>query len=166
MITTISSLTSRAVINTSAKKNEIHYSNNKNIQNFGRKIRRTTTESFLKNWKKKEEPLSNETDAEGKPKGLTAKGMSQLIKMGLGAVSGDITEINFDKENAARAVVMELEANNLEDAEGNPLSVKFMDNEGFVGGKDDSSSTVMNKIVPVVLGAGAIAGVVATLNAL
>ena len=33
--------------------------------------------------------------------------------MGFGAISGDITEINFDKENASRAVVMELEANNL-----------------------------------------------------
>lgn len=124
---------------------------------------KTTTTAFLKNWKKKDEQLSNELDEEGNPKGMTAKGMSQLVKMGLGAISGDITEINFDKENASRAVVMELEANNFEDAEGNPLWKP--DDVGFVGDAEERTP-IMNYVVPVVLGVGAIGGVVATLNAL
>ena len=95
--------------------------------------------AFLKNWKKEEEQLSNELDEKGNPKGMTGKGMSQLVKMGLGAISGDITEINFDKENASRAVVMELEANNLEDSEGNPLSTKFMNNDGYTEEAPSSS---------------------------
>ena len=59
--------------------------------------------------------------------------------MGLGAISGDITEINFDKENASRAVVMELEANNLEDSKGNPLSMKFMNNDGYTEDEDNTT---------------------------
>jgi hypothetical protein len=127
----------------------------------------TTTTAFLKNWKKKDEQLSNELDEDGNPKGMTAKGMSQLVKMGLGAISGDITEINFDKENASRAVVMELEANNLEDSEGNPLSTKFMNNDGYTEEEDDTTKGgIMNVVVPVALGVIALGGVAATLKAL
>ena len=98
---------------------------------------------------------------------MTGKGMSQLVKMGLGAISGDITEINFDKENASRAVVMELEANNLEDSEGNPLSTKFMNNDGYTEEEDATTKGgMMNVVVPVALGVIAIGGVVATLKAL
>ena len=86
--------------------------------NTTRGQRSTSARAGLKNWKKNEEQLSNELDENGNPKGMTGKGMSQLVKMGLGAISGDITEINFDKENASRAVVMELEANTLEIAKG------------------------------------------------
>ena len=126
-----------------------------------------TTTAFLKNWKKKDEQLSNELDENGNPKGMTAKGMSQLVKMGLGAISGDITEINFDKENASRAVVMELEANNLEDSEGNPLSTKFMNNDGYTEEEDDTTKGgIMNVVVPVALGVIALGGVAATLKAL
>ena len=137
---------------------------------FERRRRRTMIQSpgaFLKNWKKEEEQLSNELDEKGNPKGMTGKGMSQLVKMGLGAISGDITEINFDKENASRAVVMELEANNLEDSEGNPLSTKFMNNDGYTEEEDATTKGgMMNVVVPVALGVIAIGGVVATLKAL
>ena len=111
--------------------------------------------AFLKNWKKEEEQLSNELDEKGNPKGMTGKGMSQLVKMGLGAISGDITEINFDKENASRAVVMELEANNLEDSDG------YTEEEDAT-----TKGGMMNVVVPVALGVIAIGGVVATLKAL
>ena len=137
---------------------------------FESRRRRTMIQSpgaFLKNWKKEEEQLSNELDEKGNPKGMTGKGMSQLVKMGLGAISGDITEINFDKENASRAVVMELEANNLEDSEGNPLSTKFMNNDGYTEEEDATTKGgMMNVVVPVALGVIAIGGVVATLKAL
>jgi hypothetical protein len=60
---------------------------------------------------------------------------------------------------------MELEANQFEDADGNPLALKAIDNEGFVGDKDEATP-VANYLVPIVLGVGSIAGVVATMNAL
>ena len=133
--------------------------------NTTRGQRSTSARAGLKNWKKNEEQLSNE-DENGNPK-MTGKGMSQLVKMGLGAISGDITEINFDKENASRAVVMELEANNLEDSKGNPLSMKFMNNDGYTEDEDNTTKGgIMNVIVPVVLGVITIGGVVATLKAL
>ncbi len=135
--------------------------------NTTRGQRSTSARAGLKNWKKNEEQLSNELDENGNPKGITGKGMSQLVKMGLGAISGDITEINFDKENASRAVVMELEANNLEDSKGNPLSMKFMNNDGYTEDEDNTTKGgIMNVIVPVVLGVITIGGVVATLKAL
>ena len=135
--------------------------------NTTRGQRSTSARAGLKNWKKNEEQLSNELDENGNPKGMTGKGMSQLVKMGLGAISGDITEINFDKENASRAVVMELEANNLEDSKGNPLSMKFMNNDGYTEDEDNTTKGgIMNVIVPVVLGVITIGGVVATLKAL
>ena len=135
--------------------------------NTTRGQRSTSARAGLKNWKKNEEQLSNELDENGNPKGMTGKGMSQLVKMGLGAISGDITEINFDKENASRAVVMELEANNLEDSKGNPLSMKFMNNDGYTEDEDTTTKgEIMNVIVTVVLGVITIGGVVATLKAL
>ena len=51
--------------------------------------------------------------------------------MGLGTRSGDITEINLD--DPTRTVVMELEANNFEDKDLNPLQLNAMDNTGYVG---------------------------------
>ena len=107
---------------------------------------------------KKKQDATEEDEAK-----IDFKGLKQLISMGLGTISGDITEINFDKENASRAVVMELEANNFEDAEGNPLWKP--DDVGFVGDAEERTP-IMNYVVPVVLGVGAIGGVVATLNAL
>ena len=49
---------------------------------------------------------------DGKKEGIDMKGLGQLVKMGMGAISGDITEINLD--DPKRTVVMELEANNFE----------------------------------------------------
>jgi hypothetical protein len=122
---------------------------------------------FGKESKKTEEAAAEDEDdaddADGEGSGIDFKGLKQLISMGLGTISGDITEINFDKENASRAVVMELEANNFEDAEGNPLWKP--DDVGFVGDAEERTP-IMNYVVPVVLGVGAIGGVVATLNAL
>ena len=83
--------------------------------------------------------------------------------MGLGTISGDITEINLD--DPTRTVVMELEANNFEDKDGNPLALRALDNEGFVE-EAGEKTPLANVVVPVVLGVGAIAGVVATMNAL
>ena len=62
---------------------------------------------------------------------------------------------------------MELEANNLEDSKGNPLSMKFMNNDGYTEDEDNTTKGgIMNVIVPVVLGVITIGGVVATLKAL
>lgn len=71
---------------------------------------------------KKDAPKKEEEKDEPK---IDMAGLSQLIKMGLGTISGDIKEINLD--DPTRTVVMELEANNFEDADGNPLN--FMNNE-------------------------------------
>lgn len=101
-------------------------------------------------------------EEEDEPK-INMAGLSQLIKMGLGTISGDITEINLD--DPTRTVVMELEANNFEDKDGNPLALKALDNEGFVG-EEGEKAPLINFILPVMLGVAAIAGVVATLNAL
>ena len=92
---------------------------------------------------------------------ISASGLSQLIKMGMGAISGDITEINL--KDPKRTVVMELEANNFEDEEGNPIS--YVDNEGYVADKNEKTP-LLNYVVPVLLGGGALAGVVFTLKAL
>ena len=72
--------------------------------------------------KKDSKPQEEEKNDEPK---IDMAGLSQLIKMGLGTVSGDIKEINLD--DPTRTVVMELEANNFEDKDGNPLN--FMNNE-------------------------------------
>lgn len=95
--------------------------------------------------------------------GIDFKGLKQLISMGLGTISGDITEINL--KDPTRTVVMELEANNFEDKDGNPLALRALDNEGFVE-EAGEKTPLANVVVPVVLGVGAIAGVVATMNAL
>ena len=96
-----------------------------------------------------------------KEAGIDFKGLKQLISMGLGTISGDITEINL--KDPTRTVVMELEANNFEDKDGNPLWKP--DDKGYVA-ESGEATPVMNYVVPVVLGIGAIGGVVATLNAL
>ena len=72
--------------------------------------------------KKDSKPQEEEKNDEPK---IDMAGLSQLIKMGLGTISGDIKEINLD--DPTRTVVMELEANNFEDKDGNPLN--FMNNE-------------------------------------
>ena len=118
-------------------------------------------------WKKaKPEAKAPKLDENGDPveeDGIDFTGLKQLVSMGLGTISGDITEINLD--DPTRTVVMELEANQFEDADGNPLALKAIDNEGFVGDKDEATP-VANYLVPIVLGVGSIAGVVATMNAL
>ena len=100
-------------------------------------------------------------DAPKEEAGIDFKGLKQLISMGLGTISGDITEVNL--KDPTRTVVMELEANNFEDKDGNPLWKP--DDKGYVA-ESGEATPVMNYVVPVVLGIGAIGGVVATLNAL
>ena len=118
-------------------------------------------------WKKaKPEAKAPKLDENGDPveeDGIDFTGLKQLVSMGLGTISGGITEINLD--DPTRTVVMELEANQFEDADGNPLALKAIDNEGFVGDKDEATP-VANYLVPIVLGVGSIAGVIATMNAL
>ena len=89
-------------------------------------------------------------------------GLKQLVQMGLGSVAGDITEINLD--DPARTVVMELEANNYEDADGKPLSLKYMNNEGIV--EEATETPVVNLLLPVLLGLLTLGGVFLTLKAL
>ena len=100
-------------------------------------------------------------EEEEEEKKISASGLSQLIKMGMGAISGDITEINL--KDPKRTVVMELEANNFEDEDGNPIS--YVDNEGYVAEKDENTP-IMNYIVPVLLAGLALAFVFFTLKAL
>ena len=114
---------------------------------------RIATAAAKKDAPKKEEPKEEA--------GSDFKGLKQLISMGLGTISGDITEINL--KDPTRTVVMELEANNFEDKDGNPLWKP--DDKGYVA-ESSEALPVMNYVVPVVLGIGAIGGVVATLNAL
>jgi hypothetical protein len=94
---------------------------------------------------------------------INSAGFFQLLAMGLGTVAGDITEINLD--DPARTVVMELEANNFEDKDGNPLALKFMNNDGVVDEESEPNS-MLNVAAPAVLGALSLAGVLATLKAL
>ena len=61
--------------------------------------------------------------------------------------------------------MIEVEANNFEDKDGNPLALRALDNEGFVE-EAGEKTPLANVVVAVVLGVGAIAGVVATMNAL
>eukprot|EP00241_Pyramimonas_parkeae_P010115 CAMPEP_0114257524 /NCGR_PEP_ID=MMETSP0058-20121206/18783_1 /TAXON_ID=36894 /ORGANISM="Pyramimonas parkeae, CCMP726" /LENGTH=108 /DNA_ID=CAMNT_0001372265 /DNA_START=235 /DNA_END=561 /DNA_ORIENTATION=- len=56
-------------------------------------------------------------------------GVRQLISMGMGTMAGDITEINLD--DPARTVVMELEANNLEDENGDVKKGQYFE-DGWV----------------------------------
>lgn len=90
-------------------------------------------------------------------------GLKQLVQMGLGSIAGDITEINLD--DPARTVVMELEANQFEDADGKPLSLKFMNNEGIVD-EEAKETPLVNLLLPVLLGLVTLGGVFATLKAL
>ncbi|CEF96790.1 hypothetical protein OT_ostta01g04585 [Ostreococcus tauri] len=106
----------------------------------------------------KKETNSSKDEDEAK---IDFKGLKQLVSMGLGTISGDITEINL--KDPKRTVVMELEANNFEDKDGNPLN--FMNNDGFVGEKGEGTSW-LNVAVPIILGGVSIAGIAATLKAL
>merc|ERR1712178_21449 len=90
-----------------------------------------------------------EGNTQTKENSIDFKGLKQLVSMGLGTMSGDITEINLD--DTQRTVVMELEANNFEDEDGNPLS--FVDNEGWVEEETDKKTPIVNYIIPVLLGA-------------
>jgi len=74
-------------------------------------------------------------DSYEEPK-LSWAGVRQLISMGMGTMSGDITEINW--HDPARTVVMELEANNLEDEKGNVKKGKYFE-DGYVEGDDTPS---------------------------
>lgn len=93
---------------------------------------------------------------------ISGEGLIQLIKMGLGAVSSDIKEINLD--DPERTVVMELEANNFENADGKPLWNP--DDQGYVDENAPPNAGILNVAVPVVLGVGATGLVIATLSAL
>mmetsp|Transcript_39316 Transcript_39316/g.54617 ORF Transcript_39316/g.54617 Transcript_39316/m.54617 type:complete len:134 (-) Transcript_39316:119-520(-) len=73
-------------------------------------------------------------EGEEEEAGIKMSGLRQLISMGLGTISGDITEINLN--DPARTVVMELEANNLEDENGEVAKGEYFE-EGWV---DESSS--------------------------
>merc|ERR1712118_527249 len=99
-----------------------------------------------------EKQTETEKEEEEEEKKISASGLSQLIKMGMGAISGDITEINL--KDPKRTVVMELEANNFEDEDGNPIS--YVDNEGYIADKDENTP-IMNYIVPVLLAGLALA---------
>jgi|TARA_B110000977_G_scaffold187666_1_gene255045 hypothetical protein len=92
----------------------------------------TTRLHAFGSWKKAKpevkEPVLDENGDVVPETGIDFTGLKQLISMGLGTVAGDITEINLD--DPVRTVVMELEANNFEDAEGNPLNLRAIDNEG------------------------------------
>mmetsp|Transcript_14481 Transcript_14481/g.49803 ORF Transcript_14481/g.49803 Transcript_14481/m.49803 type:complete len:142 (-) Transcript_14481:399-824(-) len=90
--------------------------------------------------------------------GIDFKGLKQLVSMGLGTISGDITEINLN--DPTRTVVMELEANNFEDKDGNPL--QYIDNDGYV----EDSKGGAPPFVAIGLGLATVGGVAATLAAL
>eukprot|EP00469_Lotharella_globosa_P013095 CAMPEP_0167790300 /NCGR_PEP_ID=MMETSP0111_2-20121227/11227_1 /TAXON_ID=91324 /ORGANISM="Lotharella globosa, Strain CCCM811" /LENGTH=121 /DNA_ID=CAMNT_0007682689 /DNA_START=236 /DNA_END=601 /DNA_ORIENTATION=+ len=98
---------------------------------------------------------AEETPEEGESEGASAQeknrfsmaGVRQLISMGLGTMAGDIKEINLN--DPKRTVVLELEANNFEDAEGNPLSGKYRD-KGWVDESGDEAPLI-NKIAIVLL---------------
>eukprot|EP00467_Chlorarachnion_reptans_P024909 CAMPEP_0114510046 /NCGR_PEP_ID=MMETSP0109-20121206/13563_1 /TAXON_ID=29199 /ORGANISM="Chlorarachnion reptans, Strain CCCM449" /LENGTH=135 /DNA_ID=CAMNT_0001689297 /DNA_START=92 /DNA_END=496 /DNA_ORIENTATION=+ len=72
-----------------------------------------------------EEQEGTETQGKGNDRKPTWAGVRQLVSMGMGTMAGDIKEINL--KDPKRTVVLELEANNFEDADGNPLSGKYRD---------------------------------------
>mmetsp|Transcript_29765 Transcript_29765/g.65011 ORF Transcript_29765/g.65011 Transcript_29765/m.65011 type:complete len:154 (-) Transcript_29765:545-1006(-) len=80
-----------------------------------------------------EDEEEEEVAAYEEPK-MSWAGVRQLISMGMGTMAGDITEINLN--DPARTVVMELEANNLEDEKGDVKKGKYFE-EGWV---DDTPS--------------------------
>ncbi|XRB16304.1 hypothetical protein RI054_12g61470 [Pseudoscourfieldia marina] len=87
--------------------------------------------------------------------------------MGLGSpLSGDLKEINLN--DPKRTVVFELDANNFEDADGNPISQGKYRDEGYVAGKDDAENTtsIFNVILPLTLAAVVLGFVVWTLQQL
>merc|ERR1712118_611646 len=126
-----------------------------------RRMRGLKKERRIRTKMNAEKQTETEKEEEEEEKKISASGLSQLIKMGMGAISGDITEINL--KDPKRTVVMELEANNFEDEDGNPIS--YVDNEGYVADKDENTP-IMNYIVPVLLAGLALAFVFFTLKAL
>jgi len=115
---------------------------------------------------KSSKSTTEEGSKDDEPK-ITLKGLSQLIAMGLGSpLSGDLKEINLN--DPKRTVVFELDANNFEDADGNPISQGKYRDEGYVAGKDDAENTtsIFNKILPLTLAAAALGFVVWTLQQL
>ena len=102
-------------------------------------------------------------DSDGDEPKLTWKGFLQLLAMGAGSpLSGELKEINL--KDPKRTVVFELDANNFEDADGNPISQGKYRDAGYVAKGD--KTPVANVILPVVLGGAAIAFVVWTLQQL
>ncbi|GAB5371818.1 hypothetical protein AAMO2058_001612400 [Amorphochlora amoebiformis] len=89
-------------------------------------------------------------------------GVRQLVSMGLGTMAGDIKEINL--KDPKRTVVLELEANNFEDADGNPLSGKYRD-KGWVD-KSGEAEPMGGKIAVGLIGVASIGLVGVTLKAL
>lgn len=100
-------------------------------QNFTRRCR--GSRSSLPRVNAKSSKSTTEEEESDEPK-ITLKGLSQLIAMGLGSpLSGDLKEINLN--DPKRTVVFELDANNFEDADGNPISqgkVRFSRARGCV----------------------------------
>ena len=110
-------------------------------------------------WEPQNAPPPSE-DGEGTDGRISQLGLSQLIKMGLGTVAGDIKEINL--KDPKRTVVLELEANNFEDSEGNPID--YMDNEGFV--EEGGAINWTGVVLVLLLAAGSGYLVVSTLSQL
>mmetsp|Transcript_9003 Transcript_9003/g.16218 ORF Transcript_9003/g.16218 Transcript_9003/m.16218 type:complete len:161 (-) Transcript_9003:134-616(-) len=117
---------------------------------------------------KQDDKAANEpaTEAEEQPEDKSGPkidftGVKQLIMMGMGTVAGDITEINLN--DPKRTVVMELEANNFEDADGKPIS--YIQDQGYVD-DSDTGFKPLNLLLPLALGGASLFGVYATLKAL
>eukprot|EP00793_Prasinoderma_coloniale_P001694 PRCOL_00003499-RA len=94
---------------------------------------------------------------------ITGAGLKQLISMGLGTISGDITEINL--KDPKRTVVMELESNNFELNEDGQLKQGKYRDEGFVDSEGGGVNTAA-VIGALVLAGGAGFFVYKTLGAL
>ena len=89
-------------------------------QNFTSRRSRGSRSSLPRVNAKSSKSTTEEGSKDDEPK-ITLKGLSQLIAMGLGSpLSGDLKEINLN--DPKRTVVFELDANNFEDADGNPIS--------------------------------------------
>uniref|UniRef100_A0A061QTU7 Uncharacterized protein n=1 Tax=Tetraselmis sp. GSL018 TaxID=582737 RepID=A0A061QTU7_9CHLO len=99
-------------------------------------------------------------EQESKKLGISFEGVKQLVMMGMGTVAGDIKEINLN--DPQRTVVMELEANNFEDADGNPIS--YIQDEGYVD--EGAKFSPLSVAVPAALGVMSLAGIALTLKAL
>mmetsp|Transcript_4117 Transcript_4117/g.6365 ORF Transcript_4117/g.6365 Transcript_4117/m.6365 type:complete len:176 (-) Transcript_4117:102-629(-) len=99
-------------------------------------------------------------EKEEEKRGVDWSGVRQLISMGMGTMAGDIKEINLD--DPKRTVVLELEANNFEDENGQPLSGKYRD-KGWVDETSDPAPMI-NQIAIAVLSILSLLLVVLTLK--